>query len=310
MKKIKIEDICQIEDGELRSLTRYEYLMARGQRGGFQRTGAEFRAQVSAADPAKSVVELRIAQINVIEQTVAGLEGKALRSEIARVAAKHQRDAAELQAIQAACDKITALEKIVPADESDDLGPSLWDRRMAAHKEDRFYSLAKSDRFAKLILAYSTSIAHHLLMKECAHEPLWVSSFDHMIACRDRLHQAVATIRDYAADTKTAEWIEPERGHVSPVQEVAAQVKRPASFASREGAYEWLLEHLDIFEASTLDWLDRYYREPDEVLDKATLDGSCQPPSRHSTRAGHLSSSDKGLRELQDNADVCRLDHS
>ncbi|MCZ7890453.1 hypothetical protein O9X99_02065 [Agrobacterium salinitolerans] len=307
MKEVTIQDIRKIEDAELRWLTRYEYLINWGKSGTLRKAAQAFYDQIAAAEQTKAVAELRVAQINVIEKAVARFDVKSIRNaQMAEVAAKHRADAAERQAIREAVDEVLALEEIVPADDIDDilslvsaalgielpsdadradicqrshksmtdlkreLGPSLWDQRMADHEKDRFPELAKSDRLAKLILAYSTSISHHHLMKDCADEPLWISSFDHMIACRDRLYQAVATLRDHADDTKKVEWVEPQRGHVSPVQEVATLVKRPASFISRGAAHEWLLENVDVFEASTFDWLDRYYpEEDDEALDAA-----------------------------------------
>ncbi|OAE46825.1 hypothetical protein A7J57_12115 [Agrobacterium tumefaciens] len=314
MKEICIQDIRSIGDPEMRSLVRYEHLISWGKSGGIKRAVAAFRSQIAGAERAKAVAKLRVAQINVIEQAVACFAARAIRnSQMAEVGAKHRAGAAERHAIQAAVDEVLALEEIVPADDIDyilstvsaalgielpgqdaradicqrgaksmedvkrELGPSLWDQRVAAHENDRFHALAKSDRFAKLILAFSASISHHHLMKECADEPLWISSFDHMIGCRDRLFEAITTLKNYATDVTTTavEWVEPRPGFVSPVQEVEKQVKRPASFESREAAYQWLLENVYVFEASTFEWLDRNYPEPYDDLNEEALDAAC-----------------------------------
>ncbi len=314
MKEVTIQDFRKIEDAELRWLTRYEHLISWGKSGTLRIAAQAYYDQIEQAEQKKALAQLRIAQIDILETAVSRFDGRAIRnSQMAAVAAKHRAEIAERQAIQAACDEIMALEEIVPADDIDDilstvsaalgielptdadradicqrghksiqdlkreLGPSLWDQRMAEHENDRFHELAKSDRFAKLIVAFSTSISHHHLLKECADEPLWISSFNHMIACRDRLFEAITTLQDYAIDlvTTSVEWVEPERGFISPIQEVEQQVNRPASFESREAAYQWLLENIDVFEASTFDWLDRYYPEEDDVLDDEALDAAC-----------------------------------
>lgn len=310
MKEVNIRNIRSIEDREMRSLVRYEHLMAWGKSGGVKRGIAAFKEHIAAADQTKAVARLRTAQTNVIKEAVARFDARAIQ--MAEVAARQRADAAERHAITAAVDEVLALEEIVPADDIDyilsavsaalhielpgqdaradicqrgaksmedvkrELGPSLWDQRVAGHEKDRFHALAKSDRFAKLILAFSASISHHHLMKECADEPLWISSFDHMIACRDRLFEAITTLKNYATDltTTAVEWVEPQPGFVSPVQEVEEQVKRPALFESREAAYQWLLEHVYVFEASTFDWLDRNYPEPDDDLNEEALDVS------------------------------------
>jgi len=122
MKEISIQDIRSIEDGEMRSLVRYEHLIAWGKSGGVKRAVAAFRSQIASAEQAKAVAKLRVAQINVIEKAVACFAARAVRdSQMAEVAAKHRADAAERHAIQAAVDEVLALEEIVAADDIDDI---------------------------------------------------------------------------------------------------------------------------------------------------------------------------------------------
>ncbi|TZG36635.1 hypothetical protein [Agrobacterium sp. B1(2019)] len=169
MKEVTTEDIRKIEGAELRWLTRYEHLISWGKSGTLRKAAQAFYNQIAAAEQAKAVAVFRIAQINVIEKAVARFDVKSIRNaQMAAVAAKHRANAAERQAIQAACDEIMALEEIVPADDIDDilstvsaalgielpghdakadicqrgaksmddlkreLGPSLWDRQMGS----------------------------------------------------------------------------------------------------------------------------------------------------------------------------------
>ncbi len=122
MKEVTIQDIRKIVDPELRSLTRYEYLIAWGKCGSLRKAAQAFYDQIEQANRAKAEAELRIAQINVIEQAVTRFDAQALRNaQMAQVAARHRADAAERLAIQEACDQIMALEEIIPADDTDDI---------------------------------------------------------------------------------------------------------------------------------------------------------------------------------------------
>lgn len=115
-------DTRTIEDRELRALVKYEQIIAWHKAGGFQQAAAAYRAQIAEAERQKAVAELRVAQINVITTTVGAYDGKAVRNaQIAQVAAQHQADAAERQAIKEACDEVLALEDIIPADDIDDI---------------------------------------------------------------------------------------------------------------------------------------------------------------------------------------------
>ncbi|KAB1086177.1 hypothetical protein F4V91_06850 [Neorhizobium galegae] len=319
MKEV-IQEIHKVEDRELRWLVRYEQLIAWHRSGGVQQAVAEYHAQIAKAEHLKAIAELRVAQIAIIETTISRFDGKAVRNaQIVQVAAQHRADAAERQAIQEACDEIIALEEIVPADDIDDilsqfssalgielptdsdrtdicqlgyksmadlkreLGPSLWSQCMVSHEKDQFQELAKTDRFAKLIQAYSTSVAHYHLMKECADEPLWISSFDHMIACRNRLYDAVATLRDHAVDleakqtsvrndlkhSETDFYFKPTEPRYSTV---GSLLQRPFSRIEK-----WTLDNFDVLDDSVYDWIDRNKDKPewaDDVLDGATLDSA------------------------------------
>ncbi|MBY3026503.1 hypothetical protein [Rhizobium leguminosarum] len=122
MKEMLNQNILAIEDRELRSLVKYEQIMAWYRSGGVQKSIAAYRAQIAAADQAKAVAELRVAQINVIEQAVARFDARSVRNaQMAQVAAQHRADAAERQRIHEAVDEVLALEEIVPADDIDDI---------------------------------------------------------------------------------------------------------------------------------------------------------------------------------------------
>ncbi len=262
MKEVTNLDILSIEDRELRWLIKYEQIISWGKSGDLRKAAQAYYDRIEQAEQVKALAQLRIDQINVIENAAIRFDGKALRNAlILSVAAQHRADAAGRQAIQEACDEVMALEEIVPADDFDDilsqvaaalgielpsdadkadicqrghksmidlkreLGPSLWDQRVAAQKHDRFERNLKTDRYAKLIQDFSSSVmSHHRAVTTSADENKWVYTFDRMIDSRNRLYEAITTLRDYATDlvTKTAEWVEPERGHVSQVQEVDA----------------------------------------------------------------------------------------
>jgi len=101
MKEILNQDIRKIEDRELRWLCRYEQIVAWHKAGGFQRAAAAYRAQIAEADRAKAVAELRVAQIEVLQNAATRFDVKPLRNaQMAKIAAQHRADAAERQAIQ------------------------------------------------------------------------------------------------------------------------------------------------------------------------------------------------------------------
>ena len=105
MKEVTSQDIRSIEDRQMRALLKYEQIIEWHQAGGVQAALEEFHAQIAAAEQAKAVAELRVAQINVIATRVAHFDAKAVRNaQIAEVAAKHRADAAERQAVQEAVD--------------------------------------------------------------------------------------------------------------------------------------------------------------------------------------------------------------
>ncbi|KQQ61141.1 hypothetical protein ASF69_01585 [Rhizobium sp. Leaf311] len=118
-------------------------------------------------------------------------------------------------------------------------------------------------------------MSHHRAVTTSADENKWVYTFDRMIDSRNRLYEAITTLRDYATDlvTKTAEWVEPERGHVSQVQEVDAlqsAVNPAAPF------HQWAQDNIGILDHQSLAWIDKYAPvEPDNVLDEETLDAAC-----------------------------------
>lgn len=239
MMEVKNFDIRAIEDRELRELVRYEKLIAWGRSGALRKAADAYYAQIAQAEKDKAVAKLRVAQIQVIEKTTTRWDARAARNALAAEnAAKQQASAIERQATQEAVDEVLALEEIVPEKDIDDilsqlsaaldielptsgdrvdicqrgpktmdqlkkeLGPSLWTKRMVAHgkSKDRFEQKVHTDRYAKLIRDYSTSIlSHHHIKEHSADEQTWVSSFDSMIACRDHLYEAITTLRDYAA---------------------------------------------------------------------------------------------------------------
>lgn len=121
MKEMLNSDI-RIEDRELRSLIKYEQIVAWHKSGGFKRASAAYHAEIAEAERQKAIAELWVSQINVIEQVAAKFESRAIRNaQISAVAAKHRADAAERLAIQEACDEVMALEEIVRADDIDDI---------------------------------------------------------------------------------------------------------------------------------------------------------------------------------------------
>lgn len=238
MKEVTIQDIRKIEDAELRWLTRYEHLISWGKSGTLRLAAQAYYDQIAQAEQKKALAQLRIAQIDILETAVSRFDGRAIRTaQMAAIAAKHRADAAERHAIQAACDEIMALEEIVPADDIDDilstvsaalgielpghdakadicqrgaksmadvkreLGPSIWDQRIAAQKHDRFEKSLKTDRYAKLIQDFSKSVmSHHHAVTASADENKWVYTFDMMIDARNRLFEAITTLKDYATD--------------------------------------------------------------------------------------------------------------
>ncbi|XNO40748.1 hypothetical protein ACL2DZ_00280 (plasmid) [Sinorhizobium meliloti] len=122
MKEASFQEIRKIEDRELRSLARYEYLMVWGKSGALSKAAEAYHAQIAEAARVQAVAELRVAQINVIEKTVAKFDapGSPLRPD-RRGRSKTMCHAAERQAIQEAVDEVMALEEIIPADDIDDI---------------------------------------------------------------------------------------------------------------------------------------------------------------------------------------------
>lgn len=88
-------------------------------------------------------------------------------------------------------------------------GHSLWDQRMAAHNEDGFTGLAKTDRFAKLISDHSICVRDfHHLRANTDNEGIWVEFFDRMIASRNTLYEAISTLRDQLGDVLDEETLD------------------------------------------------------------------------------------------------------
>lgn len=122
MMEVKNFDIRAIEDRELRWLVKYETLVAWGKSGSLRKAADAFYAQITQAEKAKAVAELRVAQIEVIEAATARWDARATRNAIAvENAAKQQASAVERQAIQEAVDEVLALEQIVPEKDIDDI---------------------------------------------------------------------------------------------------------------------------------------------------------------------------------------------
>ncbi len=304
MKEV-IQEIHKIEDREMRALVRYEKVVAWHKSGGFQRASAAYHAQIAEAARVKAVAELRINQIEILQTAVSRFDAKGVRNaQIAEVAARYRASAAERQAIQEAIDKVLALEEVVPADDIDDilsqvsnalgielptdadradicqrghksmedfkreLGPSVWDQRMAKHENDRFHELRKKDRFAKLIAVYSTSVTSFAHIKaDTSDENMWVEFFDDMLAKRDRLYGAITTLRDQTTEPPF------------PLHRLKhAQTIAPAPWTEKFSRIElWALANFDRWDNEVTLWIDRNRDKPewaDDVLDETTLDAS------------------------------------
>jgi len=125
MKEMLNQDIRSIEDRELRWLVRYEKIIAWHNAGGFAKAAAAYHAQIAEADRVKSEAELRVAQITILQHTVAGFDVKALRNaQMEKIAAQRKAEAAaerERRQIKAAIDELIAIDDFVTDDDIDDI---------------------------------------------------------------------------------------------------------------------------------------------------------------------------------------------
>ena len=312
MKEVTIQDIRKIEDAELRWLTRYEHLISWGKSGTLRIAAQAYYDQIAQAEQKKALAQLRIAQIDILETAVSRFDGRAIRTaQMAAIAAKHRADAAERHAIQAACDEIMALEEIVPADDIDDilstvsaalgielpghdakadicqrgaksmadvkreLGPPVWAARMVAHDNDRFHELRKQDRFAKLIADYSMSVTSFQHTKaNTDDETMWVTFFDDMLAKRDRLYEAVTTLRDYATDL-----VAPKEEPPFPLHRLrCVDPFSRAPWNEHLSKIElWALSHFECLTDEVWEWVAANKDKPEwanDALDEGALDAA------------------------------------
>ena len=125
MKEMLNQDIRSIEDREMRWLVRYEKIIAWHNAGGFAKAAAAYHAQIADADRVKSEAELRVAQITILQHTVAGFDVKALRNaQMEKIAAQRKAEVAaerERRQIQAAIDELIAIDDFVTDDDIDDI---------------------------------------------------------------------------------------------------------------------------------------------------------------------------------------------
>ncbi|MDX0503601.1 hypothetical protein GOC80_13285 [Sinorhizobium medicae] len=292
MKEALNSEIPNIEDRQMRWPVRDEQLAASSKSGDLRRASRVYQLQIAEAAKVKAVAELRVAQIAVVETMVNCFDAKGGRyAQFANVAAQDHADAAERRLVQEACDEIVALEETAPETAIDDilaqvsqtlgialptdtdrtdisqrshksmadlkaeLGPSMLNEHMVAQEKDRFQERVKTDRFAKLIADYSTSLLnYHRIGYRPNDETARVSAFDDMISKRDRLYEAVVTLRDYASNL-SLEQTPRAKGDPAAVAKLMAKYKearrtaavdkspRPAQSAEWQLLHDKLLDH-------------------------------------------------------------------
>lgn len=261
MMEINIQDIRKIEDRELRWLIKYESIVAWHKSGGIERAAAAYHAQIAAAEKAKTVAELRVAQIQVIEKTTAQWDARAVRNALAAEnAAKQQKTVLERQAFQEAVNEVLALEEIVPASDIEDILsqlsaaldielPTSADRADICQRGPKTMEDLKRELGPSLATFFTNPVEstqkaadEYKVAQELIDDVRRTAMLQGMMideATSQKFEDAGAT-RQTAEDKLTAfikelidrvnfplgkvEWVEPKRGEVMPIQEVHATI--------------------------------------------------------------------------------------
>ncbi|MBY5684849.1 hypothetical protein HFO32_22255 [Rhizobium leguminosarum] len=295
----------EVVDHEIRALIIMERIIKWGRDGGVERSKEIQRARIADARGVIRRAQSKLLQIEVMQVSARKLSFAEQRDQhMAKIADQHRAAAAEKKAIQAAVDEFLALESIIPADDIEDilsevsaaLGVDLPNeadkadicRRTHKSMEDlkRFLGPSLAAPYIHPVQAVQAAVDEHQQAEELIADVRRTALLQGMVddtssddyiaagalrqAAEDKLTIFVRDLINRAQKTYDETMALVDKGEPEALDTRLYDVTEKPSVMTRQ----WLMDNIVVFDAATLDWIDKHY--PEDDLDDETLESARQ----------------------------------